>query len=56
MIQKTIRFSQLYSSAAFSCDYLENTKNSRVDYRFDVLTDKFNKWVMNLEKTITTAN
>ena len=54
LIQKTIRFSKINSSAAFSCDYFEDEKNSRVDYRFDVLTDKFNIWVMELNKTKTT--
>jgi hypothetical protein len=54
LIQKTIRFYKINSSAAFSCDYFEEEKNSRVDYRFDVLTDKFNTWVMELNKTKTT--
>ena len=54
MVQKTVRFISIKSSAAFSCDYFEDEKNSRVDYRFDVLTDEFNTWVMKLEKTETT--
>jgi len=54
MIQKTVRFNSIKSSAAFSCDYFEGEKNSRVDYRFDVLTDKFNNWIQKLNKTETT--
>ena len=54
MVQKTIRFISIKSSAAFSCDYFEDEKNSRADYRFDVLTDEFNTWVMKLNNTETT--
>ena len=56
LIQETIRFASLKSSAAFSCDFFEDEKNSRVDFRFDVLTDKFNEWVVELNKTETTGS
>tara|TARA_B100001564_G_C20409393_1_gene564949 strand:- start:23 stop:595 length:573 start_codon:yes stop_codon:yes gene_type:complete len=54
LIQQTVRFISIKSSAAFSCDYFEEEKNSRVDFRFDVLTNKFNDWVVNLNDTKTT--
>ena len=54
IIQKTVRFFSIKSAAGFSCDYFEDEKNFRVDYRFDVLTDEFNTWVVNLNKTETT--
>tara|TARA_B100000965_G_C19426139_1_gene684371 strand:+ start:332 stop:904 length:573 start_codon:yes stop_codon:yes gene_type:complete len=54
LIQKTVRFISIKSSAAFSCDYFEDQKNSNVNYRFDVLTDEFNNWVQKLNKTETT--
>ena len=54
LIQKTVRFISLNSAAAFHCEYFEDEINSRVDYRTDVLTNEFNNWVANLEKTETT--
>ena len=56
LIQETVRFISIKSSAAFSCDFFEEEKNSRVDFRFDVLTNKFNEWVVELNKTETTGS
>ena len=54
IIQQTVRFTSIKSAAGFSCDYFEEEKNSRVDFRFDVLTNKFNDWVVKLNNTETT--
>ena len=53
IIQEVVRFITIQSEAKFSCDFYEDEKNSRVDFRFDVLTDKFNEWVVELNKTET---
>ena len=56
LIQEIIGFRSIKSDAKFSCDYYEDEKFIRVDFRFDALTIKFNEWVVELEGTETTSN
>ena len=53
MLQDVVFFGSTRSEAKFTCDFFEEERNSRVDFRFDVLTPEFNKWVIELEKTKT---
>ena len=56
LIQEIILFQSIKTEAKFSCDYFEDEKFIRVDFRFDALTSKFNEWVIKLEGTETTSN
>ena len=56
LIQEAVRFQSIKTEAKFTCDYFEDEKDKRVDYRFDVLTSEFNEWVVELDDTKTTSN
>ena len=55
-IQEAISFKGTKTDAKFSCDYYEDQKFIRVDFRFDTLTMKFNEWVVKLEGTESSPN
>ena len=56
LIQEAVRFQSIKTEAKFTCDYYEDEKDKVVDFRFDVLTSEFNKWVVELSETKTTSN